>query len=176
MISKPLTCLALSCALLAGACSGTAASSAPATETKQTLTFAGDCTDAACGSLPSSLGTEPTVKCAGASAAACAWAPSDPNGTVSYRACTDAECPAKPGITCPTGTALASQTCGSENDAACQWSSSCVPPRDTTPCPQTNGCDSQPQIEVGIICKDGSTGAFACVTDGKQCQWEPNCD
>lgn len=176
------TIVSVLCALLAAsstvACSGSTSDASPAAtqETKQTLTFQGDCSAAACSSPPSNLATAPVVTCAAGTAAECQWGTSDPNATVSYRECSAAECPAKPDFTCPSGTSLATQVCGSENDAACAWASSCVPPRDTTPCPQANGCDGQPMIEIGIICKDGSTGAFACVTDGKQCHLERNCD
>ena len=169
--------LSLSYAMSALACSSSNDGNPPATQdTKQTLSFEGDCTAVACSSPPSNLSTAPAVTCTGPTGAACQWAASSASDTVSYRECGAAECLAKPTITCPTGTSLVSQTCGSENDAACSWTSVCVPPRDTTPCPQDNGCDSQPLIEIGIICKDGSTGAFACVTDGKQCHWERNCD
>jgi hypothetical protein len=149
----------------------------PATQdTKQTLNFQGDCTQVACSSPPSNLASAPVVTCAGGGANDCQWATSDASSSVSYRQCNVAECPAKPDITCPTGTSLVSQTCGSENDAPCSWTSACVPPRDTTPCPEANGCEGQPVYTVGIICKDGSAGAFVCVTDGAQCHLERNCD
>ena len=172
-----ITVLAASFALSAFACgSNQNEGSSPVQEIKQTLTFEGDCTQAACSSPPSNLATASALVCTGGSASECQWATSDGDATVSYRQCAAAECPAKPDIACPTGTSLASQTCGSENDAPCAWTSSCVPPRDTTPCPQATGCDGQPMIEIGIICKDGSSGAFVCVTDGKQCHLERNCD
>ncbi len=173
------TIIAASFAFTAFACGSTSnggGGSTPTQETKQTLAFRGDCTATACSSPPSNLSTAPTVTCSGGTATDCQWTSTDADSTVSYRECAAAECPAKPDIACPTGTALASQTCGSENDAACTWTSSCVPPRDTTPCPQANGCDGQAMIELGIVCKDGSTGAFVCVTDGKACHLERNCD
>jgi hypothetical protein len=31
-------------------------------------------------------------------------------------------------------------------------------------------------LTIGIICSDGAIGGFACVTNGKSCYWERNCD
>src|SRR5205085_829561 len=124
------------------ACASSSDGNSPsAQDTKQTLTFQGDCTAVACSSPPSNLSTAPAVTCTGSTGATCQWTPTGASSSTSYRQCSEAECPAKPAITCPSGTTLASQTCGSENDAACTWTSACVPPRDTTPCPQANGCD-----------------------------------
>jgi hypothetical protein len=67
-----------------------------------------------------------------------------------------------------------SQECGSQNDAACTWTTVCVPPRATTPCPDQNGCGPEPAL--GVICSDGSTGGLACVTDGQKCSWQRTCD
>jgi hypothetical protein len=144
----------------------------PATA-RQTLSTVGDCAFTACGSLPSNLSSTPSVKCAGASSDSCTWSASD-DSTVSYRPCAASECPTAPAIDCPTGTVHSSQQCGSENDAACAWTTVCTPPRDTTPCPDANGCGAQP--ELGVICSDGSTGALACVTNGQTCSWQRNCD
>lgn len=143
---------------------------------KQTLVVSGDCTFAACGVLPSALSTEAKVSCESSTDAACAWSPSSDGTSVSYRYCTDSECASKPTIACPDETHFASQACGSENDGPCTWTTTCTPPRETTPCPQTTGCDELPMMAIGIICSDGKVGGFACVTDGQQCYWERNCD
>lgn len=144
------------------------------TAAHQTLSAVGEC-GFSCGSVPANLSSAPSVSCSGASSDACAWAAdSDPNATVSYRPCTAAECPAAPVIDCPAGTAYSSQQCGALNDGACEWTTVCTPPRDTTPCPDPNACG--PEEDIGVICKDGSTGGLVCVTDGKKCSWERSCD
>ena len=141
---------------------------------RQTLSVNGDCQFEACGSVPSSMASTPKVECSAAPSAACAW--SDASAVVSFRQCADSECPAKPAVDCPADTVQSTQYCGSENDAACAWTTVCVPPRITTPCPQANGCDNQPVSLIGIICKDGSNGGMACVTDGNSCFLERDCD
>lgn len=142
---------------------------------KQSFEIRGDCSFEACGGVPSSLESVSQVSCS-TSTGACTWSSSADNGSVSYRPCADSECPSRPSIQCPAGTSQASQTCGSENDAACAWTTACVPPRVTTPCPDSHGCDGLPTIAIGVICSDGSTGGFACVTEGQSCRWERNCD
>ena len=151
-------------------------SSGDTPKTNQTLVVTGDCTFAACGVVPSSLSTEPKVTCESSADESCTWDGSANDSTSSYRFCSDAECPTKPAVSCPEGTKFASQNCGSENDAPCAWTTTCAPPRETTPCPVSTGCDDLPVIEIGIICSDGTTGAFTCVTDGQKCFWERNCD
>ncbi|MET0791531.1 MAG: hypothetical protein ABW061_08430 [Polyangiaceae bacterium] len=141
--------------------------------TSQTLSAVGACEFLACGSLPSNLASTPSVKCSGPAADSCAWSASS-GATSSYRACATSECPAAPALDCPSGTVRASQQCGSENDAACAWTTVCTPPRDTTPCPDADGCGAQ--SELGVICADGSTGGFACVTNGQTCSWQRTCD
>ncbi|HEY6078064.1 MAG TPA: hypothetical protein VIW29_04640 [Polyangiaceae bacterium] len=143
---------------------------------QQTLSVVGACTFVACGSMPPSLATTPSVECvasAEASSDSCAWSTSD-DGSVSYRPCAASECPVAPAIDCPAGTLRSSQQCGSENDAACAWTTVCTPPRDTAPCPEIDGCGPQPAL--GVICDDGSNGELACVTNGQTCSWQPNCD
>jgi len=140
--------------------------------THQTLSGVGDC-GFSCGSVPSNLASTPSVTCSGPSKDACAWSDSA-DDTVSYRPCAASECPAAPQIDCPAGTARSSQQCGSTNDGACTWTTVCTPPRSTTPCPDSNGCGAEQA--VGVICKDGTNGAFACVTDGTKCSWQPTCD
>ncbi len=141
--------------------------------TSQTLSAVGACAFAACGSLPSSLASTPSVTCSAAASDSCAWSKSD-DSSVSYRACAASECPAAPAIDCPAGTVRSSQQCGSENDAACAWTTVCTPARDTTPCANANACGPQPQL--GVICSDGSTGDLACVTNGQTCSWQRSCD
>jgi hypothetical protein len=142
---------------------------------RQTLKASDGCEFASCGTLPSSLSSEPVVECSSTAGDECSWSGSN-DGSVSYRYCSDSECPPKPEVDCPDGTTFGSQQCGRENDAACAWTTSCVPPRITTPCADSHGCDDLPQQAIGIICKDGSNGGFACVTDGDSCFWERNCD
>jgi len=142
--------------------------------TSQTLSAVGACTFVACGSLPSSLASTPSVKCSPLVSDACTWAANDESATSSYRPCAASECPSAPAIDCPAGSVHSSQQCGSENDAACVWTTVCTPPRDTTPCPDPDGCG--PQFAIGVICKDGSTGGQVCVTNGQNCSWQRSCD
>ena len=171
------------CALLFGstflaACGGSEEAKSPTEggSTRQTLTASGECSFEACGAVPSSLATSPKVECSAASSPACAWSEDAANGSVSFRQCAESECPPKPAVDCPSDTVQSSQYCGSENGAACAWTTICVPPRITTPCPQADGCAEEPVSLVGIICKDGSTGGMACVTDGTKCFLERDCD
>ncbi|MDF2695580.1 MAG: hypothetical protein K0S65_3963 [Labilithrix sp.] len=160
------------------ACSGTtepSANNAGDDDTQRTRTalgFIAPCTATACGEVPpSSKAANPECKPA---AGSCAWA--DPNGTTSYRPCEESQCGAKPDESvCPAGTTFKGAACGSENEGACIWRSSCASPRSTTPCPDTNGCgDAMP--DIGVICKDGSTGGLACMHVGAKCAWQPTCD
>jgi len=141
--------------------------------THQTLSAVGDCGFSACGSLPSNLTSAPSVTCSSAASDSCAWSAAD-DTTVSYRSCAASECPPAPAIDCPSGTVRSTQQCGSQNDAACTWTTVCTPPRDTTPCPDQNSCG--PEQDIGVICSDGSTGGLVCVTDGQKCSWQRNCD
>jgi hypothetical protein len=166
-------------ALLLAACSGADAPAGgedPNGGARQTLKATGDCSFQTCGAVPSSMESEVTVVCREDAGDSCAWSPSAADSTSSYRECGAEECPAPPAIECPETTVQASQRCGSENDAACAWTTACVPPRITTPCADAHGCDEQPVQTIGIICKDGSAGGFACVTDGRSCFLERNCD
>lgn len=164
--------------MFVAACGGSEEAKSPneGGSTRQTLSVNGDCSFAACGSVPPSLSSAAKVECGGATPEACAWSDAAASSSVSFRQCTDAECPAKPAVQCPSDTAQSSQYCGSENDAPCAWTTVCVPPRITTPCPQADGCSDQPVPAIGIICKDGSTGGMACVTDGQKCFLERDCD
>lgn len=162
-----------------GACSSSSGSANPTDPapggTRQQLVVKGDCTFEACGS-PSSFEGEAKIECAPATNDACAWSADDDSGTVSYAYCDDSECPPRPAVDCPADTVKSSQQCGNENNTGCAWTTVCVPPRETTPCPAQNGCDDQPLFTIGIICSDGSAGGFVCVTDDRKCFWERNCD
>lgn len=169
--------IVLNLGLLFVACAGADRGDSDTPDTRrQTLKASDGCEFASCGSMPSSLSSEPVVECSSGAGDECSWSGSDDDASVSYRFCADSECPPKPEIECPEGTTFGSQQCGSENDAPCAWTTSCVPPRVTTPCADAHGCDHLPLQTIGIICKDGSNGGFACVTDGQSCFWERNCD
>lgn len=178
MKQKIIATLGLFLVLSAAACGSTSSPQSPAAgEQRQELVAKGDCTFEACSSLPSSYAAEPKVECSSADGAACEWVAGDElEQSVSYGFCKDSECPPRPALDCPSGTAQASQQCGNENNRGCAWMTTCAPPRVTAPCPSATGCDGQPILEIGIICKDGSTGEFVCVTDNKACFWERNCD
>jgi hypothetical protein len=143
--------------------------------TRQQLVAKGDCTFEECGSAPSFEGAA-KLECSASANDACEWSADGNDGVVGYTYCQDSECPPRPAIDCPADTVKASQQCGNENNAGCAWTTVCVPPRETTPCPAQNGCDDEPQLALGVICSDGSPGGFACVTDGQKCFWERNCD
>ena len=170
--------LTLITSLALTACGGSEGAKTPGGNAvrSQTLTASGECVFEACGAVPSSLESSAKVECSGDSADSCGWSAAGDDTSVSYRACDDSECPARPNVECPADTVTTSQQCGSENDAPCTWTTVCVPPREITPCPEPRGCDSQPLQSIGIICSDGSNGDFACVTDGTSCYWERNCD
>jgi hypothetical protein len=138
------------------------------------LVAKGDCTFEECGT-PSSFEGEASIECSASTNDACEWS-ADVDSVVGYAYCEDSECPPRPAIDCPADTVNFSQHCGNENNTGCAWTTVCVPPRETTPCPAQNGCDDQPQFAIGIICSDGSVGASVCVTDDQKCFWERNCD
>ncbi|MEI9938463.1 MAG: hypothetical protein WDO69_14685 [Pseudomonadota bacterium] len=144
--------------------------------TRQTLSVNGECSFQGCGAIPASLASTPKVACSTSSSGACAWSEDSAGASVSYRQCADSECPPKPAVDCPADTVQSAQTCGSENQGACVWTTVCVPPRITTPCPQADGCSGKPVSTIGVICKDGSSGGMACVTDGASCFLERDCD
>jgi len=163
--------------MLLPACGGSEEAKSPSdgAGARQTLSVNGECSFEACGTMPSSLASAPKVECGASSSAACAWA-DDSGSSVSYRQCAETECPPKPAVECPADTVQAAQSCGSENEGPCAWTTVCVPPRVTTPCPQADGCSGQPVSTIGIICKDGSVGGMACVSDGARCFLERDCD
>ena len=143
--------------------------------TRQSLIVTSECSFESCGSVPSNLSTEPKVKCS-AKESDCSWADlgSDDNGSVSYRPCANSECPAKPAVNCPSDTVQSAQQCGSENNAACSWTTTCVPPRVKTPCANPDSCGPVP--ELAVQCSDGTYSGLVCVTDGKTCFLERGCD
>ena len=153
-------------------------STTPTQTTRTALSFDGPCSTSACGEVPSS-NTSSTPLCSPAAdtANSCTWTDPDPNGTVSYRQCADSECPttAPDASVCPVGLEFKGSTCGSENDGACIWRAACVAPLSTTPCPNPSGCgDAKP--ELGVICKDGSTGDLLCRQTGATCSWQRSCE
>lgn len=144
--------------------------------TRQTLSVNGECSFEGCGAMPASLSSVTKVECGASSSGTCAWSEQAADASVSYRQCAATECPAPPAVECPADTVQSSQACGSENQGPCVWTTVCVPPRVTTPCPQADGCSGKPVSTIGIICKDGSVGGMACVTAGGSCFLERDCD
>ncbi len=132
--------------------------------------FTAPCTAQRCGDAPSSI-ANPQCK---PLPSECGWA--DDDGSVSYRACADAECGAAPGAeVCAEGTTFKGNTCGSENEAACAWTTFCAPPPSTTPCAEgDDGCGPMPMI--GVVCTDGGAGGLACMQFDGRCNWQRTCD
>jgi len=126
------------------------------------------CTATACGAAPSNLGS-PRCK---PEAAGCGW--SD-DTAVSFRQCAESECGAAPGAdVCPAGTTFRGNTCGSENESVCTWSTACAPPPSTVPCRDAEGCGGKP--ELGVICSDGSAGDLVCMQFASRCAWQRTCE
>lgn len=176
-MNRVFSAVALTVGLSFVACGGTdRVESDTPDRRQQTLQAADGCEFASCGSLPSSLSHEPILECSSTAGAECTWSDTSDDASTSYRFCADSECPPKPELDCPAGTVFGSRQCGSENDAPCAWTTTCIPPRVTTRCADSHGCDHLEVHTIGIICKDGSNGGFACVTDGKSCFWERDCD
>jgi hypothetical protein len=140
----------------------------------QKLVISDPCALESCGSIPSSMASDDELHCTAKDLDQCDWEPTDDDTSVSYRNCKEAECGARPSVVCPPGTQFKGQQCGAENDDPCRWSTTCAPPRQTTPCPDADACGGQPTIAV--ICSDGSDGDMVCVTDGTECYWERSCD
>jgi len=148
----------------------------------QALEYVAPCTPEECDGLPvpeigCADGTTPTVSCAPADDGTCHVTPEcdgddDGDDTVSYAPCDADECGPIPQIGCPSDHTLVT-SCGSENDAACTWTITCVPPPSTTPCATPDGCGPMP--ELGVICDDGSAGTLACMEVGSDCSWQPQC-
>jgi len=137
--------------------------------TKTEASFTAPCNAQKCGDAPENL-KKPKCKPVPTE---CEWSEDQ---TVSYAPCEESKCGVAPGPeVCPTGTTFKGNQCGSENDAACAWTTACAPPRSTTPCKTSNGCgDGKP--EIGVICKDGSNGDLACMQFADDCQWQPTCE
>jgi hypothetical protein len=155
--------------IVIAACGGTTTTPQPAPGgTASQALYTAPCTSSVCGSQPSGM-----EKCV-PNKDSCEWHDVDPDGTVSYRPCASSECGKEPGAeVCPPGTTFKGNQCGSENEAACRWTTTCAPPRSTKPC-ATDACGPMP--EIGVICKDGSTGALACMDQNGKCGWERTCD
>jgi|SRR6187431_1735097 len=166
------------CSMFLSACGGSEEAKSPndRASTRQTLSVNGECSFEGCGAMPAALASTSKVECGASSSGACAWSDEAAGDNVSYRQCVETECQPKPAIECPADTVQSSQICGSENQGPCVWTTVCVPPRVTTPCPQADGCSGKPVPAIGIICKDGSVGGMACVTDGASCFLERDCD
>ena len=152
--------------------------SAPGASTgtvRDALSFTAPCNASACGDVPASSASS-TPACQ-PSDGGCAWSDPGADGTVSYRTCDDSQCgPAPNPSVCPAGTTFTGAQCGSENEQACAWRSTCVPPRSTKGCPTVDGCGPA-KPEIGVVCKDGSAGDLACMllATGK-CGWQPTCE
>lgn len=173
--------LGLVIGLLLAACSGTtnhaenAGDKSDKTETRrEALSFVAPCNASACGEIPPSSHSAKPV-CTPASES-CTWSDLDPDTSVSYRQCAEAECGTKPDESvCPSGTTFKGAACGSEDEGPCVWRSSCAPPPSTTPCPDADGCGPGKPL-IGVICQDGSNGDLACMKQGETCGWERTCD
>jgi hypothetical protein len=130
--------------------------------------FTSPCTATSCGDAPGSI-ESPRCK---PLPSQCGWTDET---SVSYRPCADSQCGVAPGPeVCPAGTTFKGNTCGSENEAACVWSTACAPPRSTTPCADPDGCGPMPAI--GVICTDGGVGDLACMQFESRCNWQRTCD
>jgi hypothetical protein len=130
--------------------------------------FTEPCTAWACGAAPSAA----EATCAPADGN-CVWAVAD--GTTSYTQCAATACGTPPGAeVCPAGTEWKGNQCGSVDGAPCRWTTTCAPPRSTTPCPSADGCGPVP--ELAVICKDGTAVGLVCMKQGDACGWERPCD
>lgn len=106
----------------------------------------------------------------------CGWSEPDPNATVSFRQCKETECATKPTIACPDGYVLAEGVCGSENDAPCAWTTSCVEKPSTEPCDESKCPQAIPAM--AMLCGDGPDAPVAdmkCMKMRSGCQWQPVC-
>jgi hypothetical protein len=138
---------------------------------RRQLAITAPCTAEACGEVPEALARP---RCRGESVDACGWSE---DTSVSYRGCEPTECSgaAPTAEICPDGTTFGGSNCGSEDEAPCAWTTACVPPRSTTPCP--DGADAcGPTPEIGVVCADGSTGSLVCVLAGDRCEHQRSCD
>ncbi len=135
---------------------------------KTETTFTAPCNAQTCGDVPSGL-KKPRCK---PQPVDCGWSE---DTSVSYAPCEESKCGTAPGPeTCPTGTTFKGNSCGSENDAACAWSTVCAPPPSTTPCKDSEGCGPKP--EIGVVCKDGTTGDLACMQFDDGCKYQRTCE
>lgn len=136
---------------------------------RRAASFTSPCTARRCGDAPTSISSP---RCKPSSDESCGWTD---DTSVSYRQCPDIQCGAAPGPeVCPEGTTFKGSTCGSENEAACAWTTACAPPPSTTPCAEPEGCGEMPAI--GIICKDGGVGGLDCMQFEGRCEWQRTCE
>jgi hypothetical protein len=162
--------------LLVAACENTTSPTSPGPSgihpqpqpNRTEATFTAPCNASKCGDAPSSL-KKPRCKPAPTD---CGWSE---DTSVSYRGCEEKACGTPPGPeTCPSGTTFKGNSCGAENEGPCAWNTVCAPPPSTTPCPNAEGCGGKP--EIGVICKDGSTGDLACMQFDSECRWQRTCE
>lgn len=131
--------------------------------------FTAPCNASTCGQAPGNL---EAPKCAPEERDVCSWSE---DTSVSYRQCAESECGTAPGSeVCAPGTTFKGNTCGSEDERPCAWTTACMPPPSTTPCPTAEGCGPQPAI--GVVCKDGSNGELVCMQFETACNWQRSCE
>lgn len=130
------------------------------------LRFTSPCKPDVCGAAP-----EENATCRRNKDDVCAWFPDTP---VSYRSCEPKECGVEPTITCAAPFSFAGNTCGSEDERPCEWTTICLPPKSTTPCGDRNGCGPKP--DLGVVCKDGGAGDLVCMDVGGTCDFQRTCD
>jgi hypothetical protein len=166
-------CLALMLAV-AAACESSSSEPSPQNIHPQpqpndgSVRISAPCSASECGEAPSSL-ANPHCKPKGAG---CSW--SD-DTSVSYRQCADAECGVAPSPNiCPIGTTFRGNSCGSEDEEPCRWTTHCSPPPSTAPCPNADGCGPKPALAV--ICSDGGIGDLVCMEFQSRCAWQRTCD
>lgn len=130
--------------------------------------FTAPCTPEACGEAPGAL-DRPHCKPADAT---CEWSEDEP---VSYRLCPADACGEEPdAAVCPREATFRGNECGSADDGPCAWTTTCAPPRSTTPCGDPEGCGPKP--DIGVVCSDGEMGDLACMQLDARCGWQSTCD
>lgn len=110
-------------------------------------------------------------------AGACRWETRGPDEAVSFSPCDEPRCGARPDVACPAGLVRGGYTCGSENDEACRWHTSCgVPPSDVPCDPEQCG----PAQAIARICSEdggfeGSMAEVVCRQTAFGCFWQFEC-
>lgn len=154
-------------ALTTVACGGTTDDAAPK-DAVADLLYVGACTPADCDGQPvSEIGCaegQPQYVCSAKGGNACSvdveCPAADPDGTVSFAPCEDAQCgptPTAPEAECPEGYAWRSAQCGSLNGGACAWANSCT----KVPTPGTTVDPSKVGAACGVDVQ--------CTKAGEQC-------